>query len=80
MIHGVFDAGQGGIIDNLTRCADDKDVSQPLIEDQLGWNPGVGASQDHCKGLLAGYKLSPPLRGLMGVAGIALRIAQVSFH
>lgn len=35
MRHGILNAGQGGIIHNLSRCSDDKDISQPLIEDQL---------------------------------------------
>jgi hypothetical protein len=38
--------------DDIAGYANDEEVAEPLIENKLGWDPRVGASEDDCEWLL----------------------------
>jgi hypothetical protein len=45
--------------------ADDKEITEALIEDDLGWHPGIGAAEYDREGLLS--------RGELGAAIVSVR-------
>ncbi len=47
-----FDTPQNKFIDQIARIADDKQIAEPLIEDDLRRDARIGASQDRCDRLL----------------------------
>ena len=71
MAEGVAQAPQHVGSDDVSGHADDEEVAEPLVEDQLRWNPGVAARQDGGERLLADGQMGTPVRRLVGVADLA---------
>ena len=59
---GKLDAADLRRGDDVARNADDKQVAEALVEDDLGRHPGVGASEDDSERFLAGGELVTALR------------------
>ena len=55
MLHRVLDAAQDIIVHQVPRHPDDEQISQALIEKQLGGNSRVGASENHGKRMLTRF-------------------------
>ena len=56
---GKFDAADLGRGDDVAGHADDEQFPQPLVEHQLAGNAGIGAAEQHGKGLLPHDQLGP---------------------
>ncbi len=54
---GVLDGPEHGVVDHVTGGADDEHVAQTLIEDDLGGDAGVSASEQDGRGVLAADEL-----------------------
>ena len=77
MFDGVLDAGELDVADGLARGADDKEVTEALIENELRGHARVRAAQDHRERLLRAGDLRATLRGAVGVFQAALDVARV---
>jgi hypothetical protein len=58
---GEFDAGDLRRSDDVPCYPDDEQVSEPLIEDDLGRDPRIGASENDRERFLTGRHLEPAL-------------------
>src|SRR5262245_55502214 len=65
--HGVLDAAQHLCTDCVPGGADNEEVTETLIEDDLGGQPRVRTAEDHCEGILACGELGTMLRILVGM-------------
>jgi hypothetical protein len=54
--------------DDIARDADDEQVAESLIEDQLRWDSRIGAAKDNRERLLPGCQRQPPRPVRAGVA------------
>ena len=52
MVHRVLDASQGVVVNLSAGCADDKEVSDVLIKDDLGRRPRISATDNNGKRML----------------------------
>jgi len=70
MLHGVLYAPQRDIIRHMAGRADNKEVPQPLVKDDLRGDARIGAGQDGGEGVLAGEDLLPARGVLVGMDGL----------
>ena len=55
----IFDAADDVIRKDVPGDANDEEITEALVEDQLDGNARVTATEDYCKGALTGYELMP---------------------
>ncbi len=59
MLDGIFYGTQHFLIHYVARIADDKEVTEFLVEDDFRCHAAVGAAQHHGEGMLTGAELLP---------------------
>ena len=52
VLHRILYAAQNRVVHDVPRHPDNKQVAEPLIEQQFRWNSGVGATEDYREGML----------------------------
>src|SRR5437879_9865016 len=62
VLHPVFDAAQRMVVDQIASRANDKKVTEVLVEDQLGRSTGIGASDNDSEWVLRLGRLRPTRR------------------
>ena len=77
---GVLERADDGLGDDLAGVADDEQVADSLVEDDLGREPRVAASEERGDGLLAGRDLGAALDILARMQGLAGDEALVAPH
>lgn len=80
VFYRILDAGQFIVPRYVPRNPDDKQIAQPLIEYQFGWNSGIGTAQNDGKWMLNHLQLSAPGQSLIGVLLLVTRVACIPLH
>jgi hypothetical protein len=75
----VLDARKDGIVGDVARDADGKQVTETLIEDDFGWHPRVGAAQDHGVRVLATDEAPVTCWRFVRVSILVLDVVPVTF-
>src|SRR6476620_90184 len=78
MIDRVFDATQTFIIHYVSRHSNDEQIAEPLVEDDLGWNARVRATDNDGERLLNVSQLCAPVRRLTGMLQTAGGVAAIT--
>src|SRR5438034_6521848 len=79
MIDRVLDAAQSFIVDHVSRHSHNKQVTEPLIEDNFGRHTRIGATDDGGERMLSLCQFRAPFRRLTGMLQIAARITAIAF-
>jgi hypothetical protein len=58
---------------DVSRYANDEQISESLVENQLGRNPGIGTTKNNCKRLLAPNEFRTPWIDRESVAALPVR-------
>ena len=79
MVHRVLHAPEGDGIDDVARHADGEEITEVVIEDQLGAQPAVRAGEHHHVWLLPRGQRTAP-RGQRPRAWVAVHEATIARH
>ena len=79
MIDRVLDATQAFIIDYVSRHSNDEQIAEPLVEDDLGRNARVRATDNDGERMLNLCKFCAPVRRLTGMLQTAAGVAAITF-
>src|SRR5213080_1838264 len=79
MIDRVLDAAQSFIVDHVSRHSHNKQVTEPLIEDNFGRHTRIGATDDGGERMLSLCQFRAPFRRLTGMLQIAARVSSIAF-
>src|SRR6059058_6368179 len=79
MIDRVLDAAQPFIVDHVARHSNDKQVTEPLIEDNFWRHTRIGATDDRGERMLSICQFRAPFRRLTRMLQIAARITTIAF-
>ena len=52
MLNGIFNGAKNFLVHYVASIADDEEVAELLVEDDLRCHAAVGAAEDHGKGVL----------------------------
>jgi hypothetical protein len=74
----VLDASQAFIVEHIARDSDDKQISQALIKDNLGWYARIGTTEYDRERVLTFREFSPSFGGLICRGCISRRAPAVA--
>lgn len=78
-VHREFQGGQHGQIGDLAGGADNEDIAEALVEEDLHRRAGIGTRQHHGLGFLPLLKGNPAAQVLVWVVGIAAHETFIAF-
>ena len=78
MVQRIIQTGRHVQVDHVAGDAHHKEIAKALIKKQLGWNPGIRASQDDGLGVLSVTEMISPALALMMESSRALHKTQVA--
>ena len=80
VVHSIFNAAEVVWGHYIASHADDEQIAEPLIKQQLSGNPRITAAEDGCKRVLLGEQLFSPSNAWMSVQGTAGNESFIPLH
>src|SRR6266487_365604 len=77
--HPVFDSAQCMVVDQVASRANDKKVTEVLVEDQLGRSTGIGASDNDSERMLPLDRLLPTRRRRLALGYLTRGKPEITF-
>ena len=76
----ILDTAHPDPVQDIARGSDDEEITDTLIEKDLGWNTRIGATDDYGEWILSIFDLGSPLLIPAGVNGSSLCIPHVTIE
>jgi len=77
---GIFDRSEGEFARHLPRYADDEEVTDTAVKDDLGRHPRIGTTEDYRKRVLSADRLGPPFLMVSLPLALARDVSPVSLE